>query len=85
MRPLTRRATALALLLAGSGIGFCDSNPVATGVENITKLPFSMMKGANEHMFSPVKDVDHGVLTATDEARAAVVSVGLNLGQAVED
>ena len=71
-------------LLGTSQNAFCDSNPIAVGAEKITKAPFSMLMGANEHMFTPVKEIDHGALYVVNEARAAVVSVGLNAGKHVE-
>jgi hypothetical protein len=61
-----------------------ESNALALGVEKITKAPFDMAKGGNEHLFTPVKEVNGGALDVADHARAAVVSVGLNFGQAVE-
>lgn len=74
----------LGLILSYSTMGFCDSNPLAVGTEKLTKAPFSMLKGANDHLFSPVKDIDHAALDFTDNARAAVVSVGLNFGAPVK-
>ena len=71
-------------LMGASQTAFCDSNPIAVGTEKITKAPFSMLMGANEHLFTPVKDINHGALYVTNEARAAVVSVGLNVGKPVE-
>ncbi len=77
-------AVTMGILLSYSTAGFCETNGLAMGVEKVTKTPFSMLKGANDHLFSPVKDVDHAALDFTDNARAAVVSVGLNLGAPVE-
>lgn len=74
----------LACLLGMSGIGYCDTNPIAAGTERLTKTPFTMLKGASDHLFTPVKEMNHGVLFVTDEARAATVSAALNLGQPVE-
>lgn len=74
----------MAFLALGAGTAYAETNGVALGVEKLTKAPFSMLKGGNEHLFTPVKEVNHGVLTLTDEVRAAVVSAGLNFGQPVE-
>ncbi|MGH7197642.1 MAG: hypothetical protein ACREH5_02735 [Candidatus Omnitrophota bacterium] len=74
----------LAFVLGWSAAAFAESNPLAVGVEQVTKAPFSALKGANEHLFTPVKEIDRAALDFTDKARAATVSVGLNLGQAVE-
>lgn len=62
----------------------CESNAVALGVEKATKLPFDMMRGANEHVVEPVSDVNYGMIDFTDHVRAGAVSVALNMGQAVE-
>jgi hypothetical protein len=74
----------LALVLVWSGAAFAESNALAIGVEQVTKTPFSALKGANQHLFTPVKEIDHAALDFTDNARAATVSVGLNFGQPVE-
>lgn len=71
-------------LLGWTGVAFCDSNPIAMGVEKVTKAPITWLKNGNEHLFTPVKEIDRGALDLTDYARAAVVSVGLNLGKPVE-
>ncbi len=73
-----------ACLLGWCGAALAESNALASGVEKVTKAPFMMLKGANEHLFSPVKDVDAAALDFSDNARAAVVSVGLNFGHSVE-
>lgn len=72
------------LVLGAAGTVWAESNPVAIGVEQVTKAPFTALKNGNEHLFTPVKDIDAAALDFTDNARAAVVSVGLNLGQSVE-
>jgi hypothetical protein len=75
----------LAMLIGWSGVALAaESHALAVGVEKVTKAPFSALKGANEHLFTPVKEIDHTALDFTDNARAAVVSVGLNLGNPVE-
>ena len=73
-----------ACLMGWCGLAMAESNDLAMGVEKVTKAPFTMLKGGNEHLFSPVKDVDAAALDFTDNARAAMVSVGLNLGQSVD-
>lgn len=74
-----------ACLVGWTGVAFCESNPLAVGAEKITKAPFSWLKGGNERLFTPVKEVDRGALDLTDHARAAAVSVGLNFGKPVEE
>lgn len=76
--------TVAALALVCAVPAYAESNALAIGVEKVTKAPFAMMKGGNEHLFSPVKDVNHAALTMVDEVRAATVSAGLNFGQPVE-
>ena len=71
-------------LVSFSGIAYAGSNALAIGTEQVTKTPFTLLKNGNEHLFTPVKDIDAAVLDFTDNARAAVVSVGLNFGEAVE-
>lgn len=73
-----------ACVLGFSGLAWADSNPVAIGAERVTKAPFTALKGASDHLFTPVKEVNHGVLYVSDEARAATISAGLNFGQPVE-
>lgn len=74
----------LAMLIGWSGAALAESHPLAVGVEQVTKAPFSALKGANDHLFTPIKQIDHTALDFTDNARAAVVSVGLNLGNSVD-
>jgi len=74
----------MAFMTLSAGVASAETNALALGVEKLTKAPFSMLKGGNDHLFTPVKEINHGVLTVGDEVRAAVVSAGLNFGQAVE-
>ncbi len=74
----------VAALLGFSAPAFCESNPLAVGLENVTKAPMTLLHDGNESLFTPVKDIDRPILGFADNARAAVVSVGLNLGQPVE-
>ena len=74
-----------ALLMGVSGPAFCESNPIAGGVEKITHAPMRMVADGNESLFTPVKDVQRPILGFADSARAAVVSVGLNLGHSVDE
>ncbi|MCG3175497.1 MAG: hypothetical protein MOGMAGMI_00426 [Candidatus Omnitrophica bacterium] len=75
----------LSLVVMGSAApASCESNGIAMGVEKVTKAPFDMMRGANEHVVEPVSDVNYGIIDFTDHVRAGAVSVGLNLGQPVE-
>lgn len=62
----------------------CESNAVAIGVEKVSKIPFDMMRGANEYVVQPVGTVNDGAIDFTDHVRAAAVSAALNLGQPVE-
>ena len=74
----------LALLMGYSKAAFCDANALALASENVTKAPFMMLKEGNEGLFPPVKEVNRPVIGFTNNVRAAAISVGLNLGQAVE-
>ena len=74
----------LVFTLGWAGVAFCETNPLASGVEHVTKAPLMMLMGGSEHPFTPVKEINKGALTITDQARAAAISAGLNLGQAVD-
>lgn len=63
---------------------FAEANGLAKGVDSVTHAPFAGLKTVNDHLFSPVKDLNGGALDVTDKARGWVVSVGLNLGQPIE-
>lgn len=72
-------------LLVLSVVGFSsvlyaanESNPIAIGVEKVTKAPFQAVKGGGNNPWTSAVDF-------TSNARAAVVSVGLNLGKPVEE
>jgi hypothetical protein len=75
---------AFALVLGIAGAAHAESNPVAQGVETVTHAPFAGLDTVNDHLFTPVKEVNHAAIDATDKARGWVVSMGLNLGQPVE-
>ena len=75
----------IAFVIGWSGSALAGSNPLAIGVEKTTKAPFTMLKNGNEHLFTPVKEINHTVFDFTDNARAATVSVGLNWGYPVEE
>ena len=83
------KALSLVLVLVGlaafSSVAYCDSNPLAVGVEKVTKAPFTLLKDGNEHLFTPVKEIDRATLGFSDNARAAAISVGLNLGEPVTE
>lgn len=72
------------LSLAVCGAACAETNAVAGGVEKVTHAPFAGLMTVNDHLFSPVKEVDGGALDATDKVRGWVVSTGLNFGQPVE-
>ena len=73
-----------AFMLGFSGVGYCESNPVAMGVEKITKAPFTLLGNGSDELFHPANEMGNGIVFVTDQARAATVSAVLNLGQPVE-
>ncbi len=72
-------------LVVFSGVAYCESNALSVGVEKVTKAPFTLLKDGNEHLFTPVKEIDRATLGFSDNARAAAVSVGLNFGEPVKE
>ena len=74
----------LALCLGLTGLAYADTNGIAKGVDTVTHAPLAGLMTVNDHLFTPVKEVNGAVLDGTDKARGWVVSVGLNLGQPIE-
>lgn len=72
------------VMMGFAGFAYAESNDLALGMEKLTHAPFAGLMDVNDHLFTPVKEVNHGALDVTDKARGWIISVGLNLGQPVE-
>jgi len=82
---LTAFLLMFAFIAGFSGVAYAEANGLAKGVEDVTHAPFAGLTTVNDHLFTPVKEVNGAAIGAADTARAWVVSVGLNMGQPVKE